>query len=370
MGTLKVDTVTNVAGSGAPDAAAVTVDNVALSSLPQMEYAASGTEPTSPSVGSLWYNTASDVFYMYDGTEWNTITITVPDAGFYGARGVFNGGRDQGTRSNAIQYITIASTGNTTDFGDLTVAVGDTSSFQGGGRGVFGGGSTGTDNNTGTRTNVIQYITVANTGNATDFGDLISAKTQLGGASNTSRGLFAGGTDSSGHTDTIEYITIASTGNGTDFGDLLAAQQLVGGGCASSGIRMLVGTNASNTIQYVTIDTPGNAVDFGDLTSSRYMVMASGTANRTLFGGGSGPVNTIDYVSPATTGNATDFGDLTVARYSGDSVTNGTRSVFFGGYASGASNVIDYVTLANAGNATDFGNLVAAAANISGCSGD
>ena len=41
--------------------------------------------------------------------------------------------------------------------------------------------------------NVINYITISTTGNAQDFGDLTSAKRTLVGASNSTRGLFAGG---------------------------------------------------------------------------------------------------------------------------------------------------------------------------------
>lgn len=38
-----------------------------------------------------------------------------------GVRGVFGGGHD-GTYSNTMDYITISTLGNATDFGDLTVA--------------------------------------------------------------------------------------------------------------------------------------------------------------------------------------------------------------------------------------------------------
>ena len=43
----------------------------------------------------------------------------------------------------------------------------------------------------------------------------------MAAASSTSRGVFAGGSDNiAGRVNTIEYVTIASTGNATDFGDL------------------------------------------------------------------------------------------------------------------------------------------------------
>ena len=97
-----------------------------------------------------------------------------------------------------------------------------------GSRGVFLGGTT--DGNG--RSNVIDYVTIANTGNATDFGDLIAAAKLIGdaGTSNGSRGVIAGG-DVSGSSNVIQYITVATTGNATDFGDLtVAAHSLTGSG--------------------------------------------------------------------------------------------------------------------------------------------
>jgi hypothetical protein len=50
-------------------------------------------------------------------------------------------------------------------------------------RGVFGGGTGGGDGNT------IQYVTIASTGNATDFGDLLSSRRSMGACSNVHGGL-------------------------------------------------------------------------------------------------------------------------------------------------------------------------------------
>jgi hypothetical protein len=80
---------------------------------------------------------------------------------------------------------------------------------------LFGGSSS--------STNVIQYITTATTGNATDFGDLSAAKQSMAATSNSTRGVFAGGYTTS-RQNVIEYVTIATTGNTTDFGDLTEAK--------------------------------------------------------------------------------------------------------------------------------------------------
>ena len=68
----------------------------------------------------------------------------------------------------------------------------------------------------------MDYITVSTTGNATDFGDLSSETGAPAAVGSSTRGLFAGGVNAASPyvIDTIEYITIATTGDVTDFGDL------------------------------------------------------------------------------------------------------------------------------------------------------
>lgn len=63
---------------------------------------------------------------------------------------------------------------------------------------------------------VMDYITILTAGNATDFGNLTTA--QYGGKTACSivRGIIFGGHGAPG---AIDYITIASVGNATDFGD-------------------------------------------------------------------------------------------------------------------------------------------------------
>ena len=84
--------------------------------------------------------------------------------------------------------------------------------------------------------NVISFITIASAGNATDFGDISSARAGGGTASTTTRGLLAGGRYStpSGNENTIDMITIATTGDATDFGDLTLARAYQPSGCSDS----------------------------------------------------------------------------------------------------------------------------------------
>ena len=83
--------------------------------------------------------------------------------------------------------------------------------------------------NSGGDTGDLQYITIASTGNTTDFGDCNRPTAAPASASNKTKGLFAGG---SGRND-ISQITIATTGNFSDFGDLGATNHFFAG-CSSS----------------------------------------------------------------------------------------------------------------------------------------
>ena len=57
----------------------------------------------------------------------------------------------------------------------------------------------------------------------TDFGNLTDSRGTAAGATNTIRGCFGGGYDPT-RKNTIDYITIASTGDAADFGDLTVAK--------------------------------------------------------------------------------------------------------------------------------------------------
>jgi hypothetical protein len=69
--------------------------------------------------------------------------------------------------------------------------------------------------------NVIQYVTIATTGNAIDFGDLTVARYGTTSTSSSTLVFTVAGTDGFAITNVIDYVTIASTGNAVDFGDLM-----------------------------------------------------------------------------------------------------------------------------------------------------
>ena len=226
-------------------------------------------------------------------------------------RGLIGGGGFP-NETNVIQYITIASQGNSVDFGDLLGEGGnneraETSALSSSTRGVWGGGGQYPD----AATNRIDYVEIATIGNSIDFGDLTIIKDTNGAVSNGTRGLFCGGQTSS----VIDAITISSKGDSIDIGDLTQARSRNAG--ISNSVRGVIGGGLTpifvNTIDFVIIANNGNATDFGDLNNAVRHPGACSSQTRGLWGGGINPsnINNIDYVTIATAGNAQDFGDLT-----------------------------------------------------------
>lgn len=153
-------------------------------------------------------------------------------------RGIFTTGTASNQYSNVIEYFTISAGGTLADFGDLTVArklgFGVASST----RGVSAGANS---ENAGTgqaeNSNVMDYVTIASTGNATDFGDLDAATTFGATSQNITRGCYMGGEISASpyNVSTVQYMTIASTGNTADWGDLKNNMQYQGGASDNHG---------------------------------------------------------------------------------------------------------------------------------------
>ena len=319
--------------------------------------------------GAMRFNSDSQKLEYWNGSAWfqvHTATPNLASAGdpTPGARGIWAGGYSPGGSTDEIRYINIASTGDTQDFGDLVD--GASSGSQGGTassstRGLFmsGGGKFNID-----------FITIASTGNSQNFGNsTIVNGTYSSALSNSTRGIHAGGWGPSGFpapsSDIIEYVTIASTGNAVDFGNLTTNVNRASG-CASPtrgvlfGGRTAVSSGQSDNIQFITIATLGDSQLFGDLTTTRDTGGACSNATRGVyFPGqiGSSKTANIDYITIATMGNSTKFGDLSIACDGGTSVNSPTRGVHaISNTGSGDVNTLEYVNISTLGNAIDFGD--------------
>ena len=138
-----------------------------------------------------------------------------------------------GNFANSISFVTIASTGNAQEFGGLVETAFGSSGLSSATRGLIAGGyNPNSPMASSTSINVIQSLTIATLGNTVDFGDLASnheARYNVGSCTDCVRGIFAGGTHSGGLTNVIGAVNLASEGNAVKFGDLTANKRFYGG---------------------------------------------------------------------------------------------------------------------------------------------
>ena len=248
--------------------------------------------------------------------------------------------------------------------------------YRGGrGRGVKSGSKPATTS--------MEYIEIATTGNATDFGDVFDGGYGMGSAGSYTRGVTVGGYSLQ---KSMGYFTFSSKGGQSEFGDLNKNQYLCFG--LSNGIRGLFGgayykvdynapfePSDAYGIDEITFATKGNASDWGD--NVQVPTYCSGSVNsstRGIYGGGrqrypnsigggnpntpnNTPVENIVYLEFASRGETAQFGSLGFAGAYTVGGSSPTRGIFMGGEAPSIQNRIDYITIATTGDATDFGDL-------------
>ena len=320
--------------------------------------------------GSIRFNTDSSKLEIYNGEAWWEIDATSPELQTGGTRGIFMGGYQPGSGDkDDIEFINVDTTGNATDFGNLTTERRATGGAVGSRtRAVMIGGRDSPVNEC-----VIDFVTMASTGNATDFGDVTNGVANSGQGGNAVRGVAYSGSrnnPSPAITNTIDFITIAQQGNAVDFGDAVTGCVTQTGGLNSPTRGLFAGgytPSETNSISYITFMTTGNASDFGDLTRSKARRPGAGSnAVRGIIAGGnhydgSGTVgqNTIEFITLATLGNALDFGDLqNVDTEATTGCSSPTRAVFFTSPTDSGTqtNTLSYVQIMTTGNAIDFGD--------------
>ena len=319
--------------------------------------------------GSMRFNEDLGTLEFYTGDMWKTVN-SYKDSGNRG-RGVFGGGwTGSNVALSQISFVNIMSLGNALEFGDL---VGNARSgaapASSSTRGLFmGGGSP-------SRRTDIDYITIASEGDGIDFGNLTQSVGFMGGVSSSTRGLRMGGTTPS-KVNTIDYVEMATLGDALDFGDITEAVSACGGlSSPTRGFRIGGSTPTfTSTIDVVTIASKGNAIKFGDMTtlkdncrgnvqSQTRGIMAGGRPSP-----GSG-FSFVEFITMASEGDATMFGDLTRAHSGPAGASNQVRGLFYGGGNNTPyTNVIDYITIATTGDGIDFGDATQTTNNAAGLS--
>ena len=315
-------------------------------------------------------------------------------------RAVFGGGTDGTSPSpafqNVIDFITINSTGNASDFGDLTgnsASMGTCSTPSG--QGLFAGGREAPAGNASKIGSQIDVINISSTGNATNFGALSVSFRQGGSNCNESTGLLCSGYQAPAIVNSVNRFSLQAGGISSDFGDLnrsvsdnaavSGAHNGIDWGSAAvqrpsvtympgSGRIISNGGNAPDggVMEFITISTLGNGVNFGDSAGGNTRAYCGATANatRAMFMGGDTPSKTdlVDAVEIASRGNSFDFGNLTATAGTSQGCASTTRAINAGGVSGSYSNIIEYAAFATAGNFTDFGDLTAATGGPAGAS--
>ena len=314
--------------------------------------------PEAPKPGELYYNYDLKTIEFHDGYGWRQVNNTTRSG-----RGVFAGG--QPAPSSKIEYVNIHTLGNGINFGNLANTGSRTNldGFSSSIRGVFIGGTYTTD---------MDYITIASEGNAIDFGNLTQPAGYVQGVSSSTRGVRIGGFGPSPGTlpqDTIDYVEIATTGSAIDFGDLFTGRY--NHGACQSPTRAVVYAGFSNnsgaritgaaSMEAFNIASKGDSSGFGEANATRGLIQnGASNAVRGFFAGGSNPDLTkeISAVTISSFGSAFNFGDLSSDRQRPSSAASNTRVIFAGGATPTVTNVIEFITIASAGDAIDFGDLI------------
>ena len=362
MSQINIRNLSNENDDGSPEIVCVSTFSATSFFVPPK--GSTAERPSDCEPGSIRFNTdtANLEYFRGKGMGWSQFELVNPNLGGgtgsntgLGTRGVFGPG--EAPHGDTIDFLTISTFGDSTDFGNLTQdrrSGGSMGSSET--RGLFAGGQ---HPSPFTFFNIIDFVTIASTGNATDFGDLENKAYNVRGCSSRTRGVAACGQKgpSFAAVNTIEYVTIASTGDANDFGDLSTVRTLVAGAASSTRGLFAGGHDVTNVIDFITISTLGDAVDFGDLQSgaARKGMLSCSNSTRAVFAGGETPSNSniIDFVTIATLGDGQNFGDLTFVTNTSSGTSSPTRGIFAGGSA----DTIDKVEILTTGDAVDFGNL-------------
>lgn len=291
--------------------------------------------------GHPTFNPNNTMYYITFGSPGNAASFGDSSVIHYLGAGMSNGSNDRAviaigynnaavtTFGLTMDYITMSTTGSTTSFGNVTFNFGagaagtDNHTND---RGIIAGGGRGAS-----RYGTIHYITIPTTGDSTDFGGtLTQSRMYSAGVSNgvNERGVIGGGYLSTSTVNTIDYVTINTGGNATNFGDLSQVSRYIGGTSNLTNERAVFmgGQNQNNTpyntIEYITINSLGNSTDFGDLQTNTSSPASSsdGLGDRAVVAqgyDGSVGIDKVYYFTISTPGDAQLFGDI-----SGDTGTD------------------------------------------------
>ena len=320
-----------------------------------------GTEdrPEVPVEGTVRFNTDLNTLEFYNGLDWRQFVVNGASG-----RAVLCGGHTGSyqTHCQDIDTVIVSTLGNAVNWGEMTTSNAEQAAASDGTRGLTAGGYI----HPGAAVNVIEYVTIASSSKSSDFGDLTTASHQMGrGGNSSTRGMFGG----TGPTFQVDYVEIQTIGNSIDFGDLVTTNAK--GSAVSSPVRVIWGAGAPAQGTYMEgciTASKGSKFTWGESLRRRTDAGCSNNV-RGLFAGGYGGTGNvrlrqIEMVNLASSGNTQDFGE-TVGNQ--DNYLSGcsthVRGLWAGAYTP-TRDVMSYSNIASGGIAQDFGNLTRAKAAL------
>ena len=328
--------------------------------------------PSAPKPGAFYYNKDFRTIEFWDGNFWRQVENRTSSG-----RAVFAGGYDKNPHGDAtktqIDYFNLSTGGDALNFGDLVTAATNQSGTGNKIRGLYQQGYVGGGHN------VIQYITIASKGDSIDFGD--NDNTDYGGqaVASSTRAVLCGGSG----VNTMSYVQIMTTGNSVEFGD--AGTRSFYRGSAQSPVRGILYAGNYNQVYQNKVSTfiiasKGNTVPWGESSSRTNYVSGGSNSVRGIFSMGKGyPTHvaeqkTIESCEIASSGLGVEFGELTEQRGRASATSSQTRVVIAGGQNTSPSSpanknkTAEYVNIASRGNGVFFGDLTVARDQFGGTS--
>lgn len=290
-----------------------------------------------PDISKVNISTTSNTANFGDLSRWGGYNASAAQGG----RGLWFGGKGYYSIFDYIDYVTIATAANSSTFGSMNYGKQRFAGCAGKGRAVVSGGE---PSWSGYGYLDMFYVTIDTTSNSSTFGNATERKDSIpAGGSDGSRGLFGagylGGFGVSGGVypqfKGIDYVTIATTGNASNFGDVYVDSSSnnrkgyfggTGNGTVYEHFGGTVGSQygssyfgSSSYIGKVTVATTGNCIHWGHTAGD--MVYPLGIFNngtRSVYGGGAPAYNNLGnsvyskawYQDMTTGSNSTTFGNL------------------------------------------------------------
>ena len=329
--------------------------------------------PTDVKPGMVYYNKDFKTIEFWDGNFWKQVDNTTRSGRVVGFGGYIG---SPGDRTTNIAFINAFTLGNAITFGELT---GGTTRMQ------FAGQSGNSTRGLCACTwpsnlDLIQYLTLASEGNSIDFGNLTSGRQQGGVTSSSTRSVFAGGAGSGSGENIMEYVQITTLGDALDFGDLSVGRRALGG--AGNPVRGIYsgggdGSNLGANDDFINIASTGSALKFRDSGSFCRNTKLASNSVRVVYTLGltEAPANksqkVLEKLSIASLGQTTEFGEMMAPKNDPAFVGAGDRGILLGGWSPDSPafvNVIEMVNITTAGDGVDFGDYNISATQIASTS--